>query len=113
MILHFGFSIQKHASIGTPSILLATTVSRTPSLFIQRHRQRQLLRRPQSNCFYFEYWRIDCVHLKRDYWCTKRAVVLALSSIARRVCRVGAGQSTTNGRRLMSGIRAWHSIYTQ
>jgi putative oxidoreductase len=44
MILHFGFSIQRHASIGTPSILLATRVSRTPSLFIQRHRQRQLLR---------------------------------------------------------------------
>jgi hypothetical protein len=51
MILHFGFSIQRHASIGTPSILLATRVSRTPSLFIQRHRQRQLLRRSQSNCF--------------------------------------------------------------
>jgi hypothetical protein len=70
MILHFGFSIQKNASIGPLSILLATTVSRTPSLFIQRHRQRHLLRRSQSNCFYFEYWRIDCVHLKRDCWCT-------------------------------------------
>ena len=48
MILHFGFSIQKHASIGRPIILLATTAPRTPSLFIQRHQQRQLLRRPQS-----------------------------------------------------------------
>jgi hypothetical protein len=59
MVLHFGFSIQKNASIGTLSIVLATTVSRTPSLFIQRHRQRQLLRRSRGNCFYFEYWRID------------------------------------------------------